>query len=142
MVPKWFNKIPYGSHGNTPHTKRLWKVISDTYREEDFNRSPHCPCCGLKFNHWSEGHLGHWLRYSLCKGWMKFERVNLALICPGCNRKDDAITLKKMGEELQMRHGGDILDYIEQTNNLMKPTRIEPWQAVDYVEKLRPDLVQ
>lgn len=140
-APKWFKAIKPGAHGNNAHTKRVWRVVSETYREEDWNESPKCPCCNIKLESWQDGQLGHWLRYSLCKGWMKYERVNLAMICPGCNMKDDAITLKRLGEHLQMKYGPDVLDYIEHTNNHMKPTKIEEWQAVDYVAKLRPDLV-
>lgn len=55
--------------------------------------------------------------------------------------KDDAITLKRLGEALQMRYGHDVLDYIDITNRKAKPVRMETWQLVDYVAKLRPDLV-
>ena len=73
---------------------------------------------------------------------MKYDRRNLAMICAGCNMKDDAITLKKLGETLQFRYGADVLDEIEHTNRLAKPTRMEAWQIVDYVANLRPDLVE
>lgn len=139
--PKWFMAIKPGSHGNTPTQKRVWRVVSETYRKDDFGICQFCPCCGHKFETWEEGQLGHWLRYSLCKGWMKYERTNLALICAGCNMKDDAITLKKLGEHLQMLYGEDVLDYIDITNRKAKPVKMEDWQLVDYVAKLRPDLV-
>jgi hypothetical protein len=142
QIPKWFLAIKPGAHGNTPTQKRLWRVVSETYRAEDFAYSPYCPCCGHKFTTWQEGQLGHWLRYSLCKGWMKVERVNLQLICAPCNYKDDAITLKKLGEYLQLRYGRNVLDYIEHTNNQAKSLKLEDWQIVDYVARLRPDLVQ
>lgn len=139
--PKWFMAIKPGAHGNTPTQKRVWRVISETYRQEDFKLNQYCPCCGYRFESWEDGQLGHWLRYSLCKGWMKYERTNLAMICAGCNMKDDAITLKRLGEHLQMRYGGDVLDYIDVTNRQAKPVKMEEWQLVDYVAKLRPDLV-
>ena len=141
--PKWFNKIKPGSHGSTPAQKRLWRVVSETYREEDFVKfGPYCPCCGKGFTDWREMHLGHWLRYSLCNSWMKVERVNLAAICPGCNYLDDAITLQKLGEALKFRYGEDTLLFIEHKNLEMRGIKMETWAIVDYVARLRPDLVE
>lgn len=140
--PQWFNAIKPGSHGSTPAQKRLWRVVSETYRKEDWeNYGHHCPCCGKHLAHWSEGQLGHWLRYSLCNSFFKYERRNLALICAGCNMKDDAITLKKLGETLQLRHGADILDWIEITNKDYTGQKQEVWMCVDYAAKVAPDLV-
>jgi len=90
---------------------------------------------------WRDAQLGHWLRYSLCNSWYKYERINLAAICAGCNMKDDAITLKRLGEELQRRHGFDALDVIEIENQLLSGGKMETWQIVDYAARLRPDLV-
>lgn len=120
----------------------MWRVVSQTYRQEDQEvHGPHCAACG-RYLEWKDGQLGHWLKYSLCKGWMKYERTNLALICYGCNMKDDAVTLMRLGEELQRRHGLEILEYIDETNRKAKPMKIEDWMMVDFVAKLRPDLVE
>lgn len=141
--PKWFQKIKPGGHGNTPAQKRLWRVVSETYRQEDIARwGAFCPCCGKPFETYHDAHLGHWLRYSLCNSWMKFERVNLAAICPGCNYLDDAITLQKLGEALKFRYGEDTLLFIEQENLRMRGKKMETWAIVDYVARLRPDLVE
>lgn len=140
--PKWFNKIPLGSHGQTPAQKRYWWVVSQTYREQDYKKyGPNCPGCGQHIPDWKYGHLGHWLRYSLCNSLMKWERKNLLLICPGCNYKDDAITLRRMGEELQRRHGDNVLTWIENSNLGFRGRKIELWEIVENVAKLRPDLV-
>lgn len=141
--PKWFTRIKPGGHGNTPAQKRLWRVVSETYRQEDIDRwGAFCPCCGKPFETYHDAQLGHWLRYSLCNSWMKFERVNLAAICPGCNYLDDAITLQKLGEALRLRYGEDTLLFIEQENLRMRGKKIETWAIVDYVARLRPDLVE
>jgi hypothetical protein len=143
--PKWFNAIKTGAHGKTPAQKRLWKVVSDTYRKEDFEKyGAHCPCCGIHFERWQDGQLGHWYRYSLCNGWLKYSRENLALICSGCNKKDDSITNWKLGETLKMRYGEDVLLWIELENKRAENRGIkqEVWMCVDYVARLRPDLVK
>lgn len=140
--PAWFNAVKPGSHGQTPAQKRLWRIVSETYRKEDFDLyGNQCPCCGSVFGHWRDGQLGHWLRYSLCNSWFKYERVNLALICAGCNMKDDAVTLKKLGETLQMRYGSEVLDYIEHENQRYRGIKLETWKVVDYAARVAPHLV-
>lgn len=137
--------IKPGSHGQTPAQKRLWRVVSETYREADFNEyGAYCPCCGQPFESWRDGQLGHWLRYSLCNSWMKFCRQNLALICAGCNTKDDAITLRRLGETLELRHGADTLLWIEKENQRIeyRGQRMEDWMCVDYASKIAPQLVR
>ena len=68
----------------------------------------------------------------------------MLLICKGCNKTDSAIIQRKMGQELQRRHGEDVLDWIERENH--KPEyrgqKIEAWMYVEYVAHLRPDLVK
>ncbi len=145
VAPKWFKSIKPGSHGKTTHQKRLWRVISETYREQDWNNyGPHCPCCGIYLNSWKDGQLGHWLRYSLCNGWMKYERANLALICSGCNVSDDAITLHKLGETLRIRYGDDILQWIEEENERPENRGVkqELWMCVDYAARIAPHLLK
>lgn len=134
--------IKPGAHGQSPAQKRLWRVVSETYRQQDFEMfGPRCPCCGVKFESWRDGQLGHWLRYSLCNGWMKVERRNLGLICQPCNYKDDAITLKKLGEALQYRYGSEVLEWIDAENQRHRGKRMEEWMIVDFVARLRPDLI-
>jgi hypothetical protein len=91
---------------------------------------------------WRDAQLGHWLRYSLCNAWYKYERINLLSICPSCNLRDDAITLRKMGEELERRHGKETLFVIEMENQRAAGVKLELWSIVDYVARLRPDLVE
>jgi hypothetical protein len=143
-IPKWYKQLPYYSsdHGRGAVQKRAWRVISQTYREQDWIlHGPLCPCCGKYLSHWKEGQLGHWLRYSLCNGFFKYDRINMAMICAGCNYKDDAVTLKRLGETLQKRFGFNVLTLIEQENQSYRGQKMEDWAIVDYIARLRPDLV-
>ena len=140
-VPSWFNKIPYGSHGSTPAQKRYWKVVSDTYRKEDWEKYGVCVSCGRAIENWWEGDLAHFKKYAVCNSWFKFQRENLALSCKGCNRLDDGPTGHAFGEELKRRHHHNIIEWIEKTNECFRGKKMETWEIVDKVANLRPDLV-
>lgn len=141
-TPTWFNAIPYGSHGSTPAQKRLWWVISQTYRKDDWEQyDQRCGSCGKQLDHWQDGDLAHFKKYSVCNGWFKFERKNLALSCKGCNRLDDGVVGHAFGEELKRRYGANHIKWIEEENLKHRGKKIETWEVVDIVAKLRPDLV-
>jgi len=143
VAPKWFTRLKPGSHGNTPAQKKYWKVISDTYREADFNKyGGKCVSCGKVLEDWRDGDLAHFKRYSVCNSWFKFQRENLALSCKGCNRNDDGIVGHAFGEELKRRYHTGIIEWIEATNEAFRGQKMEVWEIVDKVEKLRPDLVE
>lgn len=140
--PKWFNAIPYGSHGSTPAQKRYWKVISDTYREQDWTEhNGKCVSCNTRLEHWKDGDLAHFKKYSVCHSWFKFQRENLALSCKGCNQRDDGLVGFRFGEELKRRYHECIIDWIEKTNEAFRGQKMETWEIVEKVAKLRPDLV-
>jgi hypothetical protein len=140
--PRWFNAIPTGAHGSTPAMKRAWKVLSDTYRQEDYKiYGGRCPICNNAVEDWKYLQLGHFHRYSLCNGWFKLERRNLLGICAGCNYNDGGLTSFKFAERLKQRWGEDVILWIEIENQNCRNTKMETWALVDYVAKLRPDLV-
>lgn len=142
-VPKWFSRLPRGSHGNTPSQKKYWKVVSDTYREDDWKKyNGKCVSCGKRLEHWSHGDLAHFKKYSVCNSWFKFQRENLALSCKGCNQRDDGVVGHAFGEELKRRHHDHIIEWIEKTNLAFKGQRMNEWEIVDRVAQLRPDLVE
>lgn len=142
QAPKWFTKLKAGSHGSNAAQKKYWKVVSDTYREEDWNRyNGRCVSCHKTLEHWKDGDLAHFKRYAVCNSWFKFERKNLALSCKGCNRNDDGIVGHAFGEELKRRWGEDVIEWIEQENLKYRGQKLETWQIVDKVARLRPDLV-
>lgn len=141
--PKWFNKIKPGAHGNNPAQKRYWRVVSETYREEDFDEhGGKCVSCETRFESWRDGQLGHYKAWAVCNSWFKYERKNLALQCGGCNRRSDGPTNERFKAELQRRHGKHIFDWIEKTNECFRGQKMEVWEIVERVAKLRPDLVE
>lgn len=140
--PKWFNAIPYGSHGSTPAQKRYWWVISQTYRQQDWETyGGRCVSCGQVLEDWKYGDLAHFKKYSVCNSWFKYQRENLALSCKGCNARDDGVVGYRFGEELKRRYHDGIIDWIEKTNQTFSGQKIETWELVDKVRQLRPDLV-
>jgi hypothetical protein len=140
--PKWFTSIKAGSHGNNPAQKKHWKVVSDTYRKADWEQyGGKCVSCPTRLERWEDGQLAHFKAWSVCNSWFKYERKNLALSCPNCNRLSDGMVGIKFAQELQKRHGKDILGWIETENLKHKGIKMEAWEHVDKVQKLRPDLV-
>lgn len=141
--PKWYMKLPVGSHGQTPAQKRFWKLISDTYRKADWEQyDGKCVSCGKKLEHWKDGDLGHFKKHSVCNSWFKFQRENLALQCKGCNMRDDGMVGYKFGEELKRRYHKGIIEWIEETNKAFAGQKIETWDLVERAARLRPDLVE
>jgi hypothetical protein len=141
VVPGWFRSLPLGSHGSTPAQKKYWKVISDTYREEDwYDHHGKCVSCDRKLEHWRDGDLGHYKAWSVCNSWFKYERKNLALQCKGCNRLSDGTVGTRFGKELQRRYGNPILSWIDKENQKYTGQKMEVWQIVECVKTLRPDL--
>jgi len=140
--PKWFMSLPPGGHGSTPAQKKFWKVVSDTYRQEDFEKyGGKCVSCPTRLERWQDGQLAHWKAWSVCNSWFKYERANLALSCPNCNRLSDGTIGHTFGEELKRRHGEHILDWIETENLKYRGQKMEVAQIVDKVISLRPDLL-
>ena len=140
-TPHWFNAIKPGSHGATPAQKRYWRVVSETYRKEDFETYGKCVSCGGRFERWEDGQLGHYKAWSVCHSWFKYERKNLALQCGGCNRRSDGPTNDAFRQELQRRWGDDIANWINTENEKYRGEKMEEWQIVHRVATLRPDLV-
>lgn len=134
--------IKPGAHGNTPAQKRLWRVVSEKYRQDDWNTyGPHCAVCGAFLETWEHGQLGHFHRYSLCNGWFKYERRNMAMICAGCNMNDGGLTSFKFAEALRIRYGEDIILWIEQENQRHRGEKLEDWMIVDYAATVDPSRV-
>lgn len=139
--PNWFKAIKPGSHGSTPSQKRLWRVVSETYREADWKEWPHCRGCGKQLASWKDGQLGHFKRYSLCNAWMKVERKNLLTICAACNFIDDGPVYAAMAIHLEEKYGPDIIEWIEDQNLKMKGQKMQEWAIVDYAARIAPHLV-
>lgn len=135
--PKWFTSLKPGSHGSTPTQKKYWKVVSDTYRKEDFERyGGKCVSCPARLERWEDGQLAHYKAWSVCNAWFKYERKNLALSCSNCNRLSDGIVGHNFGEELKRRHGDKILDWIQSENEKYRGQKMEVWEIVERVTGL------
>ena len=142
QLPAWFMAIKPGAHGSTPIQKRYWRVVSETYRQQDFEEyGGRCVSCPTRFDSWKDGQLGHYKAWSVCNSWFKFARPNLALQCGGCNRRSDGPTNEAFKRELQRRHGDNIIEWIEKENLKYRGQKMEAWEVVDKVATLRPDLV-
>lgn len=141
-VPKWFKSIKPGAHGSTPSQKRVWRVVSETYKKQDWEKHGHyCPLCTRHIPDWKTGNLSHFKRYSLCNSFFKYSRINTCLTCAGCNLLDDGPMYVALAFVLQQRHGEDVLEQIDTQNGTFRGQKMQEWELVDYVARLRPDLV-
>lgn len=135
--PKWFTSIKLGSHGSTPAQKKYWKITSDKYRKEDFERyKGKCVSCPTRLKRWQDGQLAHYKAWSICNSWFKYERMNLALSCANCNRLSDGVTGMAFGKELQRRHGATVLAWIEEKNKEYRGQKMEVWEIVEKTQAL------
>lgn len=86
---KWFKSIPEStSHGTGTYQKRLWKAISDYVRIRDFYDYKNCISCGKIVYDWHDAdwQAGHYVPFSVCKGYSKFNPDNIFGQCSYCNR--------------------------------------------------------
>lgn len=142
-VPKWFSKLPAGSHGSTPSQKKAWKVVSDYVRKTDWETSRKCrDGCGAIIEDWKDADCGHWKSWSVCHGMFKYELKNLALQASNCNRRSDGVVGYGLANYLIHKYGSDHLEWIEQENEKHRGKKIEEFELVEMVAKLRPDLVK
>lgn len=141
-VPKWFSRLPTGSHGSTPSQKKAWKVVSDYVRERDWNESKYCrDGCGTFIENWKDADCGHFKSWSVCHGLFKYELKNLALQASNCNRRSDGVVGYGLANYLIHKYGSDHLEWIERENEKYRGKKIEEWELVEMVAKLRPYLV-
>lgn len=133
--PDWFMKIKPGAHGNTPHQKRLWRIVSEAVRKEEFELyGGQCVSCSRRLESWQDGQCAHFKPWSVCNGLFKYERVNLAFSCSFCNQNSGADIGHRFGEELKRRYGDDILDYIERENTKHRGEKLDVLQIVGLAE--------
>lgn len=145
-VPSWFKSIKPGAHGQSPSQKRLWRVVSEFVRKRDFEKYGKCVSCGYRFSCWEESQAGHWLPYSLCNSFYKFDPTfNIAGQCSACNtslHRSGAHVGHEMGEELKRRYGSGVLEIIKEDNRRFHGMKLEVWNLVDMASRVNPDLVK
>lgn len=142
-VPKWFSSLKPGSHGNTPSQKKAWKVVSDYVRERDFKKyGGKCISCDRILERWEDGQAAHYFPWSVLNGLAKYDVNNIALSCAICNYGSGANIGYAFGNELKRRYGDGILSEIASLNKSYRGKKMEEWDLVDFIARLRPDLVQ
>lgn len=83
--PKWLGGIPQGTHGSGIVQKKYWKVVSDTVRIRDFYAFGDCISCETKFHTWNESQAGHYKSWGSCRGYSKWNMMNIFAQCKICN---------------------------------------------------------
>lgn len=142
-VPKWFSKLPTGSHGSTPSQKKAWKVVSDYVRQRDFNLyAGKCVSCFRRLDRWQDGQAAHYFPWSTLNGLSKYNLKNLALSCAICNYGSGANIGFEFGNELVRRYGYEVLNEIDIDSKQHHGKKIEEWELVEMVAKLCPSLVK
>jgi len=86
----FISKIPQGTHGSNKYQKKLWKIVSDYVRIRDWYDYGNCIACSQKILHWQNGQAGHYRAWSVCRGYTKFDDVNIFLECASCNTGYDS----------------------------------------------------
>lgn len=135
---KWLNKIPLGSHGSTPLQKKLWKVTTDYVRIYDFITYGKCPSCNRPFTSWQEAQGGHYRAYSLCKGYKKFDRLNVFAQCAYCNSRmneDKFEGGRIFSQNIVKRYGQSRLDLIN-TYTQGSPEKLEVPKLIEMINEL------
>jgi len=131
--------ITPGSHGSTPYQKRYWRVVSEYVRKRDFEKYGTCVSCGAHFDDWRAGHAGHYIPWSRCNAWFKYDWRNLALQCARCNlslHRSGADVGHAFAEELKRRYGDDILTILAHDNESLRGQKMEVPDIVFRAEKL------
>lgn len=137
QVPSWFKSLKPGSHGATLAQKKYWRVVSETIRQEEFIQyGGRCVSCPRILLSWKDGQCGHYKAWSVCNGFFKYERKNLALICSHCNKISDGPINEAFKRELQRRHGESIIDWINTENQKYHNTKMELWEIVERTAKI------
>ncbi len=129
----WLGKIPLGSHGSGAIQKKYWKVTSDFVRIRDASEfAGRCISCGKRMD-WQDLQAGHCKSWASCRGYSKWDMLNIFGQCSYCNHNADALVGKNFTEEIKKRYGKERLDYIE---NLSKypSEKLEDFEIVDMMK--------
>lgn len=118
QLPKWLGSIPQGTHGSGIAQKKLWKTTSDYVRLRDFYKYGKCISCGKSAGHWSGLQAGHYRAWSVCRGYSKWDTINIFGQCGGCNTAYDGnLVGKRFAEGIIERYGATRLTQLENFTN-------------------------
>lgn len=116
--PKWIGSIPQGTHGSGKVQKKLWKLTSDYVRIRDFYAYGKCISCGKSAKEWHGLQAGHYRAWSVCRGYSKWDTVNIFGQCNQCNTAYDGNSVgKRFAEAIVERHGKKRLEQLENFTN-------------------------
>lgn len=105
--------IPTGSHGSNATQKRYWKVTSDFVRIRDFYKYKTCIACGKRVSHWEDLQGGHYKSWASCRGYSKWDTMNIFGECPICNTGFNSNEVgASFKEGILKRYGQERIDYI------------------------------
>lgn len=129
----WLGKIPLGSHGSGAIQKKYWKVTSDYVRIRDFYQfKGKCISCNKRMD-WQDLQAGHCKSWASCRGYSKWDMLNLFGQCPYCNKFGDALTGKNFTEEIKNRYGQERIDYIEKLSSYPSE-KLEDFEIIDKIK--------
>lgn len=131
----WLGKIPPGAHGSGPIQKKYWKVTSDFVRIRDFYAfGGECISCPRRLD-WIDLQAGHCKAWGACRGYSKWDLLNIFGQCPYCNKNGDALTGQTFIDKIKYRYGKSRLQYIEELAKY--PTeKLEDFQIVEKMKAL------
>lgn len=114
MKSNWLTKIKPGSHGSTPTQKRYWRVVSDFVRIHDWYKyKGRCIACGRYYPSWQDLQGGHYRSWAVCKGYSKWDKMNIFGECAICNTGFNGNEVGALFKEgIIKRHGKERIEYI------------------------------
>jgi len=118
MKQSWITKIPQGSHGSNIMQKRYWKVVSDSVRIRDWYKYKKCIACNKYVSSWEYLQGGHYRSWSVCRGYSKWDKLNIFGECPICNTGFNGNEVGAMFKEgIIKRYGQERIDYINKLSS-------------------------
>lgn len=109
----YLTKIPTGSHGSNPTQKRYWKIVSDIVRIRDWHKYKRCISCKKYIYSWKELQAGHFKSWATCRGYSKWDTLNIFGQCAYCNTGFNGNEVGALFKEgIIERHGQERMDYI------------------------------
>lgn len=114
----WITKIKPGSHGSTPTQKRYWRVVSDSVRIRDWYKYKRCIACNNPIYNWQDSQAGHYRAWAVCRGYSKWDKLNIFGECAICNTGFNGNEIGAMFKEgIIKRYGQDRIEYINKLSS-------------------------
>ncbi len=139
-IPRWVTAIPLGSHGSGKLQRRLWKLVSDYVRLRDYYAyRGSCVATGRVLGSYKDGHAGHFIAYSHCRGIFKFDTRNIHLQHGYSNKYPTRETWQSFEAELINRYGVQYINMLEDENK-KTPLKFTNEQIIERMKELLIDM--